>query len=169
MAAVTGLGAESVAEHEVKAAMLFNFVKFVDWPQPMDSKAPLSLCVAGADALAGALEQAVADRTVGGRPLKVQRGQKVADLKGCQLLFVAGGERKQVREVVDAPPQAGLLTVSDAARFATEGGVVGFVSEDKKIRFEVNLAAAERAKLHVSARMLQLARVVHRASPGGER
>lgn len=147
--------------------MLFNFTKFVEWPAtPGDGKAPLDICVFGRDPFGAVLDQMVADRTVSGRRLKVQRGQKLSEMKECQVLFVAGSESRQLQEVLQAGPQAGVLTVSDAGHFAGDGGIVGMVMEDNRVRFEVNLASAERAKLRISARLLQLARAVHRAQPG---
>lgn len=161
--------AQTASEREVKAAMLYSFTKFAEWPASSlaDPKAPVSICVLGRDPFGSALDQVVADRTVAGRPLQVQRAQKPAELKACQVLFISSSERKKLEEVLQATPPTGVLTVSDMDQFTRAGGMVGFVMEDNKVRFEVNRQAAERAKLRISARLLKLARDVRHDTPAG--
>jgi hypothetical protein len=162
-----GTRADSVSDREVKAAMLYNFTKFVEWPggPPSDGAKPLTICVVGRDPFGSVLEQAVADRTVNGKPVRVARSQP-GETKGCQIVFLSSSESNRVGEMLDALTQTGVLTVSDIEGFAREGGVIGFVLEDSKVRFEINLEAAERARLKISARLLKLATVV---KPAGGR
>ncbi len=163
--------AQTASEREVKAAMLYSFTKFVEWPAGSlpDPKTPVSICVLGRDPFGPVLDQAVADRSVSGRPVQIQRAQKPAELKRCQVLFVSSSERKKIEELLQALPPTGLLTVSDMDQFTRAGGVVGFVLEDNKVRFEVNLTAADRARLKISARLLKLARDVRHEAAGGGR
>lgn len=162
--------AQTASEREVKAAMLYSFTKFVEWPAASfpDAKSPLTLCVLGKDPFGALLDQAVGDRSVAGRTVQVLRSQRPAELRGCQLVFISSSERRRLEEVLPALPQTGVLTVSDMDGFTRTGGMVGFVLDDNKVRFEVNLDAAEHAKLKISARLLKLARDVRHDSAGGK-
>ncbi|MDX1980933.1 MAG: YfiR family protein [Bryobacteraceae bacterium] len=165
----TVLGAETASEREVKAAMLYNFTKFVEWPSGAlgESGAPVTICVAGRDPFGPALEQAVADRTAYGRPIRIAKASRVEELKGCHILYVSISERKYLSETLEAIAQPGVLTVSDIEDFTHQGGIVGFVLRDSKVRFEVNLDAAEKARLKISARLLKLATEIHHSGSGG--
>ncbi len=155
-------------EHEVKAAYLYNFVKFIDWPDWAfpDATAPLSICVLGEDRFEGVLERAVAGKSVKGRGILVRKpALERLKLAGttCHILFVCLSEKERTAEILAAVEGSPVLTVGEVEGFAESGGVVNFVIERGKVRLELNIQAAERARLKVSGKLRQVAREV--ASP----
>jgi hypothetical protein len=159
---------EEDLEYGVKAAFLYNFAKFVDWPAGAfpDARSPFNLCVLGDDPFGPLLDRTVADDSIDGRPIAVRRGARLAELRGCHVLFVSRSERERRREVLAALHNAAVLTVGDADGFLADGGMIDFVLESNRVRFEVNLAAVEKSPLKMSSKLLRLARVV-RSEPGG--
>ena len=160
---------EKELEYKVKAAVLYNFAKFVEWPAAAfpEPRSPFNLCVLGDDPFGPSLDRTVAGESIDGRPIAVQRGARLAELKGCHLLFVSHSERERQREVLAALRDAAVLTVGDAGRFLDDGGMIDFVLEGNKVRFEVNLTAVEKSPLKISSKLLRLARVVRPEAGGG--
>jgi hypothetical protein len=150
------------SEYDVKAAFLFHFAQFVEWPPETfkDASAPLTYCTIGEDPFHGALEQSLSGKTVGTRALRVQHLKQTQGIPGCQVLFIGAGEKKRIGEEMARVSGNAVLTVGETEHFAKEGGIIGFFLEDNKIRFEINLDAAEKANLRISARLLTLARTV---------
>jgi hypothetical protein len=148
-------------EQQVKAAYLYNFAKFVEWPPSaaLDSNA-LLVCVVGDDAFAGVLDQTVQGKTANGRPVTVRRDPDSQRLKACHILFIGAAEQKRLSRLLEAVAGSGVLTVSEAERFAHLGGIINFIVEGNKVQFEVNVDAAARSRLRISSRLLQVARVV---------
>ena len=153
----------TAAEYEVKAAFLFNFARFVEWPPGAFASptAPIGVCVLGEDPFGDALNRVVAGKTLGDRSLAVRRGKKVKELGGCEIIFVSSSEHERVPEILQELGKAPVLTVGESADFAAEGGDVQFTLEDNHVRFLVNVDATERAGLKVSSKLLTLAHVVH--------
>jgi len=154
--------AQSATEFQVKAAFLFNFAKFVEWPADAFSSAdaPLQICVLGRDPFGHEFEEMIADKTVNGHRIEVIHPSGVPQAKSCQIIFVAASEKQQVREVLHGLRGASVLTVGDSAGFARMGGIINFVLDESRVRFEVNVKAAERAHLKVSARLLTVAKLI---------
>jgi hypothetical protein len=150
------------SEYQVKAAFLFHFAKFVDWPEGTfkDANSPLIYCTIGEDPFQGALDASLSGKTIGARPIRVQHFQRPQDIQVCQILFIGKGEKKLLPAVLGSLQGNPVLTVGESARFIQEGGMIGFLLEENKIRFEVNLGAAEHAKLMMSSRLLTLAKTV---------
>jgi uncharacterized protein DUF4154 len=146
----------------LKAAFLYNFVKFIEWPgDSIQSATPLAMCVVGDHALADALDDMVRGRTVGGHDLAVRRPRLEDDaVRSCQVLYVTGLDERRMIELVDRLAGVPMLTASDAEGFAQLGGVAHFFVEGGKMRFAVNLQSAQRARLTVSSKLLGLAVVV---------
>ena len=159
---------KAAPEYSLKAAYLFNFTQFVEWPSNSfaSAAAPLVIGVLGEDPFGGALDQAVKDKTVRGRSFEIRRYKQVGDVNGCHVLFVCASEARRVTGILAATRKSGILTVSDIDRFAEQGGVIDFTMENNKIRFQVNLNAAAAAELKISAQLLNLARKVWRAGEG---
>jgi hypothetical protein len=151
------LGA-TVEDSTVKAAILFNVARFTEWPTTSfgSDAAPMVLCVVGADP-DGAMER-LDGKTLKGRSLRV-RAAADGGLRACHIAYV-GPDHPDLREVVKAAEQFGVLTVSDADRFARKGGMIGLVNEGGKIRFEINLKAAQQAGIKLSSQLLKLASIV---------
>jgi hypothetical protein len=151
---------EPSPEYELKAAFLYNFVKFVEWPADAfaGAKSPLSICVYGSDPFGGSLEGVVRGEALGERGLLVQRPEALGDLRDCQVLFVSRSERQRLPEILARVGGAPVLTVGDTDGFLQAGGVINFVMEDNKVRFAINLQAAEHNRLTISSKLLRLAK-----------
>jgi hypothetical protein len=151
------------AEYTVKAAFLFHFAQFVEWPAETfkDSAAtPMTYCTMGDDPFHGALDQALIGKTVGNHPLRVEHLREFEKAHGCQVLFLGTGEKKRIGEALADISGLPVLTVGETEHFVQEGGIIGFCLEENKIRFEINLDAAGKAKLKISAKLLALAKTV---------
>jgi hypothetical protein len=160
----------AVGEYQVKAAFLFNFAKFVEWPPgsfagPAD---PIRLCVMGADPFDHGLEKVVQNKTVNGRPMRVEHPRDSKDVKQCHILFLASPEEQHHNQWLRGSDTAGILTVGEREDFAREGGIVNFVLQADRIGFEINVDAAGRAGVRISSKLLSLARIV-RDEPGGRK
>lgn len=149
-------------EYQVKAAFLFHFAQFVDWPPEAfkDAASPLTYCTAGRDPFQGALEASLNGKMIGDRPVRVVHFRQVEEIRGCQILFLGTPEKKFISATLANLRASPVLTVGESENFARVGGMIGFFLEDNKVRFEINLDAAERAKLKISARLLALAKTV---------
>lgn len=150
-------------EYAVKAAFLFNFTKFVEWPDASFSspQAPILLGIIGDDPFGDSLTTIVAGQKVEGRDIVIQKHRYGDDLRHCHILFVSASERSHVAQILASVQLAGVMTVSDLDGFAEAGGLMQFVIQENRVRFLVNLDAAKQSKLRVSAKLLALARVVH--------
>ena len=147
---------------EVEAVFLFNFSEFVDWPPQAfpDPNAPIVIGILGNDPFGAALDAVVRGEKVNGRGLVVRRFEHVEDLADCQILFISRSERARLQPVLQAVRGRSVLTVSDLDDFAAQGGVIGFVQEDNKIRLRINLQAAHAAGLSLSSKLLRPAQIV---------
>lgn len=149
-------------EEEIKAAFLFNFARYVQWPQGSfdDRGTPVRVCVLGANDFARIVSANVSGKSVDDRAVEVVDLKNPASSAGCHILFVgdqAGASRSALLGEVGKLP---VLTVSDSEGFAREGGIANFYRDDNKVRFEINPGAARVAGLKISSQLLRLARVV---------
>jgi hypothetical protein len=153
--------AQAFNQYQVKAAFLYTFAKFVEWPSEAFSgpSAAMTICVLGEDPFGRFLDDAVRDKTVGDRPLAVLRIAELSGGRDCKLLFIAASERRRMASLL-ASAQPGLLTVGDTAEFAVQGGIIALRLDGERIRLTVNLAAAEKARLRISSRVLSLATII---------
>jgi hypothetical protein len=157
--------AQTAEEYAVKAAFLYNFAKFVDWPPAaFPDPSNLKICVLGDDPFGGSLET-VAGEQVAGRKLNVVRTDSTSKLAGCQILFISRSERERIPQILAAVKGSPVLTVGDTQKFADDGVIINFILEGSKVRFEINTDSAERARLRISSKLLQLARRIV-AAPG---
>ncbi len=156
--------AETHLEYEVKAAFLYNFAKFVEWPPEAYSGAeePIVLCVAGNDPFGASLDRTVNGRSAHGRTIVVRREVDAGQIASCHLLFVPEVETSQVARIVQSVSGASVLTVGESPGFLDAGGMIGLVIDEGKVRFEINAGVAERGGLRLSSQILKLARSVRR-------
>ncbi|MGH8707567.1 MAG: YfiR family protein [Burkholderiales bacterium] len=147
---------------QVKAAFLYKFGAFVEWPPKAFAQpsAAFTIGVLGADAVAEELEQISAGRSVHGRPVAVRRLQRGTPLDGLHVLFVGRTDPRQLADILAAARSQPLLIVTDAADGLPEGSIINFVPVDNKLRFDIAVATAERMQLRISARLLAVARKV---------
>lgn len=146
----------------LEAAFLYQFTKFVTWPAESFASpgAPIRIAVAGDDPFGDLLESVVDGKKVGGRPFEVLRLRSPEDLDRCHVLFVCEHVETEYLDSEKTIERPGLLTVGETARFTREGGMIRFFLEERKLRFEVNPAAAARSGLQIGSQMLKLARIV---------
>jgi len=156
------------SEYLIKAGFIFNFAKFVEWPPTTFAQAdsPIVIGILGTDPFGTIIDHIVQDKKIGGRGFVVKRlkwGAEAKDLRECKILFVGASERAHIDELVQIVKFLPILTVGETPGFAEHGGVVRFVLEDNRVRFEVNVDAARQGGLTISSRLLTLARIIQQA------
>ncbi len=158
-------------EYAVKAAFLYNFAKFVEWPQGAfaAAQAPFALCVFGVDPFGHGLDETVQGKTVQGRPVVVRRLDGLSGAERCQILFVSSSERQRFVEVLGAVAGHNVLTVGEEGEFARAGGMISFLLRQQRVHFSIDAGAAKRAGLAISSRLLDLAQPVAGAERSGKR
>jgi hypothetical protein len=156
------LPAQTPREYEVKAAFLYNFVQFVEWPADAfsDAQSPVVIGILGDDPFGASLDDIVRDEKVNNRPLVIRHYQRVEDIKDCQILFISQSENRRLEEILAGLKDRSILTVGDTDGFARRGGMIRFVTENNKIRFRINVKAAKTANLTISSKLLRLAEIV---------
>ena len=161
--------AQDVTELSLKAAVVYNLAKFVEWPaEAMPATGAFTACVFGDDAAADALARIVKGRLIGGKAVNVVRVRIESPLKTCHLLYVPRGSSAQLATILAAVRDVPVLTISDIQNFVALGGVAELFVESGRIRFNVNLDVARRSRVRFSSDVLALA--VHvQGAPGGEK
>ena len=153
--------AQTVAAPALKAAFLFNFAKFAEWPaEAVASGSPLTLCVLGDEEVGGALAEIVRSRPSDNASMSVRRMTDERSVRACHLLYRSHVDLTRAMSVLETIKGLPVLTVSDLGGFAESGGVAAFFEEDGKMRFAINTRASERVRLRISSRLLSLARIV---------
>jgi len=148
-------------EYLIKAALLYNFAKFAEWPVDAFDGAgtPLRICILGDDPFGAALD-ALVGKQVHERPLTIARIRALAETARCHILFVSASETAQLTEILDYVGRRPILTVADFSRFAQAGGIIGLKTVDNHSRIEVNIDAVNRSGLKLSSKLLRLAETV---------
>jgi hypothetical protein len=154
-----GTGADVAPDVPVKAAFLYNFAKFVEWPA-LPAAAPLVVCIVGHDGIAAAFIGTVRGQNISGHSFDVWVLQDSSRWRACHLLFIADAETRRSAGGLDEIKRLPVLTVSDNKGFALAGGIIELYVEAGRMRFAINLDAADRAGLRVSSRLLGLAKVI---------
>ena len=149
-------------EYQVKAAFLLNFPKFIQWPTTAfeDASSPIAICILGNDPFGATLDHLVEGETVNGRKLVVRRIHHSPAPKSCQVLFIGSSEPDASKVLAGTGP--GVLTVGDGEDFLGKGGIIAFIVENRRVRFDISQAAAARASLVLSSRLLNVARSVEK-------
>jgi hypothetical protein len=164
-------------EYQVKAAFLYNFIQFVDWPEEKfaDKDGSITICIIGDDPFGTAFEPII-NKQVKGKSVVIERlesfeklknsagndkselGHGFEALKKCHLLFICSSEQKNLKEIIDVVKDQPILTVGEMEGFLEAGGIINWFVEEKKIRFEINVAAAKQAGLEIRSNLLRLAK-----------
>ena len=154
--------AESGLEYDVKAAFLLNFTKFVEWPPAAFTgpDSPISICLMGRDPFGKTLDDIVQGETVNGRKVVVHRLSQAPGAQTCQVVYLSSSEREVARTLSGLGQ--GVLTVGEGANFIREGGMISFVIENRRVRFDINQNAADKASLRLSSKLLSVARFVQK-------
>jgi hypothetical protein len=171
-------------EYQVKAAFLYNFMNFVDWPEEKlsDSNEPIIIGIIGSDPFGDAFEP-VKNKKVKGKNVVIRRfeglkeqkesdekdreelNQEIEAIRECHVLFICRSEEKKLKKTINLVKENNVLTVSDIEGFLEAGGIINFVTEDQKVRFEINVTAAKRAKVKIRSQLLRLAKRVVEEEP----
>jgi len=161
-------GQSEVDEYRLKAAFLFHFAQFVEWPSSVlkNPPGPLVICVMGQDPFRGELEGLVQGKSIDGRVLEVRHVRQIQDSRTCHLLFIGKKESAHVPELIAILRNMPVLTIGESDDFLQQGGIIRFCWEERKVRFEVNQEAAGKANLKISSRLLLLAKTVIGHSSG---
>jgi hypothetical protein len=159
---------DSSREYAVKAAFLFHFAEFVEWPAGAfkDASGPLTYCTVGEDPFRGALDESLRAKVIGNRGVRVAHVKEGDSMQGCQVLFIGVAENRRAVSIMTNVKGSAVLTVGESPNFAASGGMIEFCLEGNKIRFDINLGAVNAAKLKMSARLLALAKTVIGAAGG---
>lgn len=150
-------------EYQVKAAFLYNFARFVEWPTNsfQNSTDLFTICIFGEDPFGHFLIDTIAGKTIAGRALRILRIDDSTRMRGCQILFLAGSiERKRLAGILASTPAVGVLTVGELEGFIASGGIINLTVTEGRVRFQINRKAAGRANLAISSRLLSLAQLV---------
>lgn len=176
-----GTNAAVSREYKIKAAFLYNFIKFVDWPKEKIAgrNKPIIIGIVGKDPFGDAFEP-VQSKSIKGRKVVIKRFttfkrlnksseqntdktyRKIEMLKKCHLIFICPSEEKNIKEIINLVKDHSVLTVGQTDDFLKAGGIINFIVEDEKVRFEINTAAAKQAKLDIRSKLLRLAKKVHK-------
>ena len=148
--------------YQVKAAFLFNFAKFVEWPPSSfsDASAPLRICVFGRDPFGEELRNITKEKTVNGHKLEVNQVLDLQVARTCHILFIASSETARLKQIFEGLRGTDALTVGDTKGFVEQGGMINFVLENSRVQFEVNRKAAEQGGLKISSKLLSVAKLV---------
>jgi hypothetical protein len=151
----------AIGEYKVKAAFVYNFAKYVEWPPEAfpNDHSPLVVTILGTTPLSEAFD-AIRGKTVKSRQLEIRQANRVEDVGASHILFVCDSERQHAAHIVESVGNKSILTISDMKNFAKTGGMISFVTIDDKIRFDINLGSARRSGLKISSQLLKLARTV---------
>jgi len=146
-------------EYQIKAAFLYNFAKFVEWPPQtfVQAASPLVIGVLGKNVFGDDLARTIRDKTINNHPLEFKEFHSVSEVTNCQILFISASEKDHFPKILDGLRGTSVLTVSESDDFIEAGGMINFVEKGNKIRFQINEVAAKSAGLKVSAKLLSLA------------
>jgi hypothetical protein len=150
-------------EYQLKAIFLYNFVQFVTWPAAAfpDPHTPIIIGILGDDPFGPFLEDAVRGEVIEGRTLIIERFTRVEEVIGSHILFLSKSEGGRLGQLLAAVQGQSILTVGETEAFARQGGIINFFMVDHKVRYEINVAAAKRARLDISSKLLRLAKIVN--------
>ena len=169
--------ASDSSEYLIKAGFIYNFAKFVEWPSTAlaEPDSPIVIGVLGTDPFGDIINHVVEGKKIGMRGFVVRRFKwskelkDLKDFKECRILFVSSSEKMHFEEIVDAVRGLPILTVGETPGFAERGGMIRLMLEDNRVRFEVNVEAAQHGNLNISSRLLTLARIIAPAGPSARK
>jgi hypothetical protein len=155
--------AQTMSEYQLKAAFLVNFGKFIEWPEPAfgGGTSPFVIGVVGDDPFGEDLDAAIKGKVIGAHPIVARRIDSDDDMGDFEVVFIGASEKLHIAEILRRLESSFAVTVSDIDRFCDAGGIIAFVVDNNRIRFEVNIDAARKRNLKISSKLLSLA-LIHR-------
>jgi len=168
--AAANVHAQKPSEYRVKAAYLYGFGRFVDWPAtaPAAAEKAFVVCVLGDDPFGRLLDEVATDAVMKDKPVEIRRISRVEESGSCHTLFIGASEGSRLGRILDSLGERPVLTVSDAPGFAERGGMIGFFLDDNRVRFTVNLAATQEAGLRMNSELLRVAAGILKSRPPGD-
>jgi len=154
----SNIPANNLEEYQVKAAFIFNFIAFTEWPESQDKT--IDLCVYGKDKFGPEIDD-LQTKAVNGNAIKIVRLESLAKIENCQVLFISESETSNLASILNKIEGKPILTVADALGAANEGVMINMQLVQSKIKFEINLKSARDAQLNINSRLLQLATEVY--------
>jgi hypothetical protein len=145
-----------LTEYDVKAAFIYNMAKFIEWPP--SNKDSIGLCIIGADPFGKTMDN-IKGKTVKGKRLDVRKSSSSGELKECHMVFISNSEKDQASRIADMLKDYPVVTIGDTEGYISQGVMINFFMENKKVRFEVNPDRARRAKIGISSQLLKLAKI----------
>jgi hypothetical protein len=146
----------SSREYQIKAAYLYNFIKYIDWPSSKDT---ITIGIFGENPFGSALAP-LNGKTAKGRRVVIKQLDSLRDADNCQVIFVSSSEKQRLRDIFENATAEHVLTVGEVEGFAQSGGIINFIEENNKVHFEINAEAARRTGLTISSELLKLAKLV---------
>jgi len=171
---------EKSKEYQIKAAFLYNFINFVDWPKEKveDNDNLITIGIIGKDPFEQAFEP-LKNKQTKGKKVLIKRfisfkestlsTDQVEAIRKCHLLFICRSEKEQLRKIINIVKDHNVLTVGDMNDFLESGGIINFVIDDQKVRFEINNNSAKQAKLNIRSKLLRLAKKVIEEETSGKK
>jgi hypothetical protein len=150
----------AASEYEVKAAYVYNFAKFIDWPKnvfPAKSD-PIIIGIVGDDSFGLLLEKVVKDKAIQEHTLQVRLLKWSADFRTCHIIYIGSSEQKRFRQIIESLRESPVLTITETDEKSQAKGILNLFVDGGKVQFEVNIAEAEKARLRISSKLLRLAR-----------
>jgi len=153
---------QKLDEYEVKAAFMYNFLKFIEWPDNAfsDYHTTINLCVLGKDPFGSSLDS-IQEGAINNKKIIIKHHYDIDGLEECNVLFISRSEKERLTKIVKTLSGLNILTISDTKSFAQQGVLINFYIEENKVRFEINQDAVNRSKLRISSKLLNLAKIVH--------
>jgi hypothetical protein len=158
------------SQAQIGAAFVFNFAKFTEWPPQTlpNAMSPVTVCFVGAEDIRAAFQSITAGKDVNGHPVLVRNAKAAAEVRECQVVYVDASSSAVLMDVLKNARQSCTLAIGTSEDFLTRGGIIRLLVENNRMRFDVNVGAAGRTKIHLSSKLLALARsVVDLPDPGG--
>jgi len=162
LSAPSSAGTKLTQEYDLKAAFMFHFAQFVEWPAAAlpERSTPLTIGIFGEDPFGKSLDEMVVNETVRGHKLLVRRFKNVSQVDSCHILFISSSEAGRLDSILSHLTRRSVLTVGESKDFAQRSGIIGFVLKQKRLRLAVNLAAANAAGLTISSKLLRQSEIV---------
>ena len=153
---------QKLGEYEVKAAFMYNFLKFIEWPDKafFDYHTTINLCVLGKDPFGSTLDF-IQGETINNKKIIIKYHYDIDGLEKCNVLFISSSEKERLTKILQTLGGLNILTISDTKSFAQQGVLINFHMEENKVRFEINQDAVNRSKLKISSKLLKLANIVY--------